>query len=123
MEWVEGTYIWVDPRYSKFLRQPGHFFETGFKIPELRKRFPGKIAGFIIPRDSSDLVEYVCQTFRLAFKLENFEVPPVYFLNDFYPSKMDNICFEEIITARVTNLYFGTRNEADYFRDTGTFFI
>ena len=122
MKWARGTYIWVDPRYTSFLRQPGHFFETGFKIPELRKRFPGPIAGLLLAREKVDLVEYVCQTFRLSFEEENFQVPPVYYVNEFYPKMAEAICFDSIISPRVTNLYFGSKDEADYVRQTGKAF-
>jgi hypothetical protein len=88
---MTGSYIWIDPRYTHFFRQPGHFFETSFKLLELRKRFPGAIDGYLLAREKTDLVDYVCQSFRLPFEQEDFQPPPVYFVNDWFPSKFEKV--------------------------------
>jgi hypothetical protein len=63
------------------------------------------------------IADYVCQTFRLAFPEENFELPPIYFF-DSLPKK-ENICFESLLIPQVSNLYFGSRSEANDLRESG----
>jgi hypothetical protein len=86
---------------------------------ELRKRFPGPISGLLLARKKTNMVEYVCETFRLAFEEEGFIPPPVYFLEEFFPSKLENVCFETILIPKVTNLYLGSPGEAEELRNAG----
>ena len=122
VKWISGTHLWVDPRYTSFDKMPGHFFEIGFKYPELRNRFPGPISGILLARKRMNIAEYVCQTLRLAFKEENYIVPPVYFVHEMI-SPNETLCFESIMIPRVTNIYVGSRGEGDELRNNGEYFI
>ena len=51
---MDGRYILLDPRYTNFRGQPGHFFEMAFKLPQLRQEFPGPIDGYLVPRQPSE---------------------------------------------------------------------
>jgi hypothetical protein len=122
----------LDPRYTNFRGQPGHFFETAVKLPQLREHFPGKIDGYLAYREFSDFpgnlapgvtnnffLDYVCQVLKLPFKDTGYKAPPVYFLKNLIPVDGELLCFQEILVSRITSLYYSSRNEADNLRSSG----
>jgi len=111
---LAGRTLWMNPPYE-FLHHSGHSTEVTYKLPDIRKSFPGKIS-YMGAAHTKKMTKWPWTQFRLSFPEEDWKVPPYFHLSQIH----DNLlCFEEVLVPAHTHFGFYSHESADLYRERG----
>jgi len=112
---LKGRTLLMNPPFE-FLPHSGHSAEVTFKLPALRKQFPGPI-NYLAAAHNSKMFVWSEQQFKIGFPDTNWEVPPYFHLNKI--AQKDNLCFEELLVPAHAHFGFYSKEAANAYRENG----
>jgi len=110
---LEGRTLFMDPPWE-FLNHKGHNSEITYKLPELRKIFPGKI-NYLGAAHKNYMHKWSEEQFKLSFPETNWKVPPYFHLEKV--DKDTPLCFQELLVPSHTKFGFFSHNAANTYRN------